>query len=50
MKKTYIKRDCCSLHIILRFMTTVICDHYAKHESKVKKTYCCSKNINLENN
>ena len=38
------------LVIILLFIIAIICYHYAKHRSKLKKEYCHGKNINMENN
>ena len=39
------------LVITLLFIITIICQHYAKLvQVKTKKTYCRSKNKNIENN
>ena len=38
------------LVIIQLFIITIICYHYAKHRSKLKKTFCCTKNIKMDNN
>ena len=55
-KKIY-KMDCYILHIVLSvtillFIIALICYHYAKHKSKLKKkkTFCCTKNIRMQNN
>ena len=49
------KMDCYILHtvlvvIILLFIIAIICCYYAKYTSKQKKTYCRTKNIEMENN
>ena len=36
--------------MIFLFIVAIICYHYAKHKSKLKKTYCGNKNIKMENN
>ena len=54
-KKVRYKMDCYILQkvllvIILLFIIAIICYHYAKHRLKLKKTYCGTKNIKVENN
>ena len=49
-KNVRYKMDCYILHtelivIILLFIISFTCYSYAKNRSKLKKTYCCNKNI-----
>ena len=54
-KKVRYKMDCYIFHtvlivIILLFIIAIICYRYAKHSSKLKKTYCRTRNIKTDNN
>ena len=47
--------DCYIFHTVLlviipRFIFTIVCYHYAKHKAKLKKSFCRTKNIKMENN
>ena len=52
-KKVRYKMDFCVFHavllvIILLFIIAIIYYHYAKHSSKIRKTYCVTKNMKME--
>ena len=54
-KKLRYKMDCDILHtvllvIIFLFINAIIWYHYAKHKSKLKETYCRTKDIEIEKN
>ena len=54
-KKVKCKFDCYTLHVVilvimLLFIIAIICYHYAKYNKNLKETYCCTKNIKMENN